>query len=41
MIETRTAPATHDRPCPLAYIGTAAFLSGLVWLWMMLGQVVR
>ncbi len=25
-----------DRPCPLPFVVTAAFASGLIWLWVVL-----
>ena len=28
-----------DRPCPLPFLVTAAFASGLIWLFAVLGQL--
>jgi hypothetical protein len=40
-MQTRTQAPADDRPCPLAFVVTAAFASSLVWLWMLLGHVTR
>jgi hypothetical protein len=31
--------AAGDRPCPLPFLVTAAFASGLIWLFAVLGQL--
>jgi hypothetical protein len=39
-MNTRPHVFRQDRPCPLAFLVTAAFASSLVWLWAVLNQVV-
>ncbi|HYT92332.1 MAG TPA: hypothetical protein VEL76_26700 [Gemmataceae bacterium] len=38
-MDTDSIPPTADRPCPLAFIVTPAFVGGLVWLCAMLARM--
>jgi hypothetical protein len=38
-MDPRSSCAASDRPCPLPFVVTAAFASGLLWLWAVLGQL--
>jgi hypothetical protein len=38
-MDPRSNFAAGDRPCPLPFLVTAAFASGLVWLCAVLGQL--
>jgi hypothetical protein len=38
-MQTRTPATADDRTCSLAFLLIAAFASGLVWVWMMMGHL--
>ena len=38
-MDSRSHFAAGDRPCPLPFLVTAAFASGLVWLVAVLGRL--
>ena len=38
-MDPRSNFSAGDRPCPLPFLVTAAFASGLIWLFAVLGQL--
>jgi len=38
-VDARSNAPAGDPPCPLPFLVTAAFASGLIWLWILLGQL--
>jgi hypothetical protein len=40
-MDPRPGCAESDRPCPLPFLMTAVFASGLIWLYAVLAQLSR